>query len=119
MLQPTCERQILNLSFQALLRAMKIFDKKFFNVKFRYFRNCFCSFICNIINDIYDMGMMMISGWTTDTSSVKHFFVLLRSKISLSRSEKMLWSHSIFVLLKFLEFPCVHDSNLEFHWSKI
>ena len=98
---------------------MKNFDKKFFNVRFRYFRNCFYFFICNIINDIYGMGMMMIIGWTTDTSSVKHFFVLLRSKVSLSRSEKMLWSNLIFVLLKFLEFPCVHDSNLEFNWSKI
>ena len=63
----------------------------------------------------------MIIRQTTHRSSIKYFFVLLRSKLSLWRSENMLWSYQIFILIKFLEFPHVYTliSNLEFHWSKI
>ena len=42
---------------------------------------------------------MIIIGQTTNTSSVKHFFVLLRSNIFLLRLEKMMWSYPIFVFL--------------------
>ena len=63
--------------------------------------------------------VVMIIRRTTHTTSVKNFFLLIRSKVSLVRSEKMLWSYPIFVFIKFSEFSHLHASNLEFHWSKV
>ena len=63
--------------------------------------------------------LMIIIAWNTHTSSIKHFFVLLRFKVSPLRLEKMVWPYPIFVFLKFLEFSHIHTSNLEFHCSKI
>ena len=63
--------------------------------------------------------MMIITRRTTHTTSVKNFFVLIRSNVSLVRPEKMLWSYPIFVYIKFLEFSRIHTCHLEFHWSKV
>ena len=65
------------------------------------------------------LSLMMIIGQTIHTSSVEHFFLLLRSNISFLSLEEMLWFYPIFLLIKFLEFPYVCASNLQFYWSKI
>ena len=44
---------------------------------------------------------------------------LLRNNISLLRYEKMLWYYPIFVLIKFLELPCIHASKEEFYLLEV
>ena len=61
---------------------------------------------------------MMTIWQTRHMSSVKHFFVFLRSNDSLVRLKKMVWFYPTFDFLKSSEFAHIHTSNVEFYWSK-
>ena len=69
-------------------------------------------------DSLFILSLMMIIGQTTQMSSVKHFFLLLRPNISFLRLEEILWFYPIFLLIKYLEFPHVCASNLQFFLIK-
>ena len=106
----------INFIFKSAGTAIKIHLLSLKNKKDKGFHKILFNLLyrCTLLR-----GLTMIIAWITPTSSVKHFFVLLRNNISLLGPEKMLWLYLILVPIKFLEFPRVHTSNLQFHCFKI